>query len=44
MMIDETKKRAHDPQIVRAEENLMLSYGGPIQGFGVYLGFSQSVL
>ena len=25
---DETKKRAHDSQIVRAKENLMLSHGG----------------
>ena len=24
----ETKKRAHDPQIVRAKENLKLSHGG----------------
>ena len=28
---DDTKKRAHDSQIVRAEENLKLSYGGPSQ-------------
>ena len=28
---DETKKRAHDSQIVRAKENLKLSYGGPSQ-------------
>ena len=27
-MYDETKKRAHDSQIVRAEENLKLSHGG----------------
>ena len=26
---DETKKRAHDSQIVRAKENLKLSHGGP---------------
>ena len=26
---DETKKRAHDSQVIRAEENLKLSYGGP---------------
>ena len=25
---DETKKRAHDSQIVRAKENLKLSHGG----------------
>ena len=29
---DETKKRAHDSEIVRAKENLKLSYGGPGQG------------
>ena len=29
---DETKKRAHDPQIVRAKENLKLSHGGPSYG------------
>ena len=29
---DETKKRAHDSQIVRAKENLKLSWGGPSQG------------
>ena len=28
---DATKKRAHDSQIVRAKENLKLSYGGPNQ-------------
>ena len=28
---DETKKMAHGPQIVRAKENLKLSYGGPSQ-------------
>ena len=28
---DETKKRAHDSQIVRTEENLKLSYCGPSQ-------------
>ena len=28
---DDTKKRAHDPQIVGAKENLKLSYGGPSQ-------------
>ena len=28
---DETKKRAHDSQIVRAKENLKLSYGGASQ-------------
>ena len=28
---DDTKKRAHDSQIVRAKENLKLSYGGPSQ-------------
>ena len=28
---DETKKRAHDSQIVRAKEDLKLSYGGPSQ-------------
>ena len=27
---DETKKMTHDPQIIRAKENLKLSYGGPI--------------
>ena len=26
------EKRAHDSQIVRAKENLMLSYSGPSQG------------
>ena len=26
------KKGAHDPQIVRAKENIKLSYGGPSQG------------
>ena len=26
---DDTKKMAHDSQIVRAKENLKLSYGGP---------------
>ena len=26
---DETKKRAHDSQMVRAKENLKLSHGGP---------------
>ena len=26
---DETKKSAHDSQIIRAKENLMLSHGGP---------------
>ena len=29
---DETKKMAHDSQIVRAKRNLKLSYGGPSQG------------
>ena len=28
---DDTKKRAHDWQIVRAKENLKLSFGGPSQ-------------
>ena len=28
---DETKKRAHDSQIVRSKENLKLIYGGPSQ-------------
>ena len=28
----ETKKRAHDQQIVRANETLKLTYGGPSQG------------
>ena len=28
---DDTKKLAHDTQIVRAKENLKLSYGGPSQ-------------
>ena len=28
---DETKKRTHDTQIVRAKENLTLSHGGPSQ-------------
>ena len=28
---DDTKKRAHDSQIVRAKEKLKLSYGGPSQ-------------
>ena len=28
---DDTKKRAHDSQIVRAKENLKLSYDGPGQ-------------
>ena len=28
---DETKKMAHDSQIVRAKENLKLSHGGPSQ-------------
>ena len=28
---DETKKRAHDSQIVRAKGNLKLSYSGPSQ-------------
>ena len=28
---DDTKKRAHDSQIVRVKENLKLSYGGPRQ-------------
>ena len=28
---DEIKKRAHDPQIVGANKNLKLSYGGPSQ-------------
>ena len=28
---DDSKKRAHDSQIVRAKENLKLSYGGPSQ-------------
>ena len=28
---DETKKRAHYSHIVRAKENLKLSYGGPSQ-------------
>ena len=28
---DDTKKRAHDSQIVRAKENLKLSYVGPSQ-------------
>ena len=28
---DDTKKRVHDSQIVRAIENLNLSYGGPSQ-------------
>ena len=27
--LDETKKTAHDLQIVRAKENLKLSHGGP---------------
>ena len=26
---DETKKKAHDPQIVRAKENLKLNHDGP---------------
>ena len=29
---DETMKRANDSQIVRANKNLKLSYGGPSQG------------
>ena len=29
MHYDETEKMAHDSQIVRAEENLKLSHGGP---------------
>ena len=29
MHYDETEKRAHDSQIVRAKENLKLSHGGP---------------
>ena len=29
---DETKKGAYDWQIVKAKENLKLSYGGPSQG------------
>ena len=28
---DGTKRRAHDTQVVRAKENLKLSYGGPSQ-------------
>ena len=32
MYYDETEKRAHDSQIVRAEENLKLSHGGPSYG------------
>ena len=28
---DDTKKRVHDWQIVRAKENIKLSYGGPSQ-------------
>ena len=28
---DDTKKRAHYSQIVRAKENIKLSYGGPSQ-------------
>ena len=28
---DDTKKKTHDSQIVRAKENLKLSYGGPSQ-------------
>ena len=31
---DETKKRAHDSQIVRAKENLKLSHGGFFVVFG----------
>ena len=30
-LFDETKKRAHESQIARDEENLKLSYGGPRQ-------------
>ena len=30
-MYDEAKKRTHDLQIVWANENLKLSYGGPSQ-------------
>ena len=30
---DETKKRAHDSQIVRAKENLKLSHGGSSYGY-----------
>ena len=28
---DGTKKRVHDPQIVKAKENFKLSHGGPSQ-------------
>ena len=30
---DDTKKRAHDSQIVRDKKKLKLSYDGPIVGF-----------
>ena len=30
-MYDETKKRYHDSQIVRATGNLKFSYGGPVK-------------
>ena len=33
---DDTKKRFDDSQIVKAKENLKLSYGGPIQASGTY--------
>ena len=32
-LYDETKKRDHDSQIVRAEENFKLSHGGPKPGW-----------
>ena len=34
---DETKKMTHDPQIIRAKENLKLSYGGPLLDRSVQL-------
>ena len=34
---DETKKMTHDPQIIRAKENLKLSYGGSILDRSLFL-------
>ena len=40
---DDTQKRAHDSQIVRAKENLKLSYGRPRQSLRQASGTNQQI-
>ena len=41
---DETKKRAHDSQIVRAKENLKLSHGGSSYRYLINQQFDESTM